>query len=139
MQIEPFVTHRFVKNEDLNHHGSLYAPREADWFAEAGLMAAARYLPPKNVTFVKIHGMDFKRPVRLGETIDYEAKAVLAGTTSLTVHVEARVGGEHVSGGFITFVNVDEQGRKLPHGITLEPTCEEDAALQEQARNLPRD
>ena len=32
---------RLVKGEDLNHHGTLYAGRTAEWFVEAGFIAAA--------------------------------------------------------------------------------------------------
>ena len=138
MEIKSLVTHHFVKGEDLNHHGTLFAAREAEWFVEAGLMAAATCLPVENIVCVKVHGIDFKRPVPLGSVVEFVSRPVLAGRTRLVVHVQMNLEGECVSSGFITFVNVDEQGRKLPHGITLEAVSEEDAALQEQARNLPK-
>ncbi len=31
------VTNRFVKSEDLNHHGTLFAGRTSEWFVETGL------------------------------------------------------------------------------------------------------
>ena len=31
---------RLVKSEDLNHHGTLFAGRSAEWFVEAGFIAA---------------------------------------------------------------------------------------------------
>ena len=138
MEIKPFVTHHFVKGEDLNHHGTLFAARQAEWFVEAGLMGAATCLPADNIVCVKVHGFDFKRPVPLGSVVEFVSKPVLAGRTSLVVHIQMSLDGEYVSSGFITFVNVDENGKKFPHGVTLEATNEEDAALQEQARNLPR-
>jgi len=30
------VTMRLVKSEDLNHHGTLFAGRTAEWFVESG-------------------------------------------------------------------------------------------------------
>ena len=44
MRMQPVLTHHFVKSEDLNHHGTLFAGRTAEWFVEAGLMAAAVHL-----------------------------------------------------------------------------------------------
>ena len=41
MSMKTFVTHRLVKGEDLNHHGTLFAGRSAEWFVESGFIAAA--------------------------------------------------------------------------------------------------
>ena len=32
-----YKTYHLVKSEDLNHHGTLYAGRNAEWFVESGL------------------------------------------------------------------------------------------------------
>ena len=138
MNIQPIVTHHFVKNEDLNHHGTLYAGRTAEWFVEAGLMAAAQYLPADNIVCVKIHGMDFERPVHLGAVVEFTSKAVLAGRTSLVAYIRLCEGGSQVLEGFITFVNVGPDGRPAPHGLTLEAQTPEDAALCQRAGALPR-
>ncbi len=130
------ITHHFVKSEDLNHHGTLYAGRTAEWFVEAGLMAAAFYLLPENIVCVKIHGMTFKRPVRLGETTQLISKIVYAGITSLIANIRLSVQNQEVVDGFITFVHVDKDGKPAPHGILLELFGEADIALHEQARKL---
>jgi len=59
--IEPFETKtlRLVKSEDLNHHGTLFAGRTAEWFVESGFIAAASILDPKTIVCLKIHGMYF--------------------------------------------------------------------------------
>ena len=36
MRFQTLVTNRFVKGEDLNHHGTLFAGRAAEWFVESG-------------------------------------------------------------------------------------------------------
>ncbi|NTU75550.1 MAG: acyl-CoA thioesterase, partial [Anaerolineaceae bacterium] len=41
MDIQTCVTQHLVKSEDLNHHGTLYAGRTAEWFVESGFIAAA--------------------------------------------------------------------------------------------------
>jgi acyl-CoA hydrolase len=63
MEIKTFISHRMVKGEDLNHHGTLFAGRTAQWFVEAGFIAAASLTHPKNILCLKIHGMLFKKPV----------------------------------------------------------------------------
>lgn len=66
--IPEFVsTVRFVKSEDLNHHGTLFAGRTAEWFVESGFIAAASISDPKAVVCLKVHGMLFTKPVKPGE------------------------------------------------------------------------
>jgi acyl-CoA hydrolase len=131
-----FVTHRLVKNEDLNHHRTLYAGRSAEWFVEAGFIAAAGLTRPENIVCLKIHGMTFMRPVHPGEIIVFESRVILAGRTSLHAYVRMLAKGEFVMEGFITFVHVDDAGRTWPHGVDVTPTSSEDLALQEQVRVL---
>ncbi len=37
---EHIISH-LVKSEDLNHHGTLFAGRSAEWLVESGFVAAA--------------------------------------------------------------------------------------------------
>lgn len=139
MDVVPYVVHHLVKGSDLNHHGTLYAGRSAEWFVEAGFIAASSLLPPQNIVCLKIHGMTFTCPVYPGSIVRYEGKIVYAGRTSLIAHISATVRDECMSEGFITFVHVDEKGCACPHGLTIIPTTPEDAVLQERARNLPHE
>ena len=138
MEPKTFTTHRLVKNEDLNHHGTLYAGRSAEWFVEAGFIAAAGLTRPENVVCLKIHGMTFSRPVQAGEIVEFDSRIILAGRSSLHAHVRMLAMGEFVMEGFITFVHVDHDGRAQPHGISIEPASAEDQALQERVRELLR-
>jgi acyl-CoA hydrolase len=47
--LREFPTFRLVKSEDLNHHGTLYAGRSAEWFVESGFIAAYAFVNPKNI------------------------------------------------------------------------------------------
>lgn len=136
MEIVPYIVHHLVKGEDLNHHGTLYAGRSAEWFVESGFIAVAGLVRPENVVCLKIHGMVFTCPVHLGEIVRFESKVVFTGRTRLVAHVSAAVGGREMASGFITFVNVDKEGRSAPHGIVMEAGTPEDRALQERARAL---
>lgn len=139
MNIQPVITHHFVKSEDLNHHGTLFAGRTAEWFVEAGLMSAAVYVPAQNIVCVKIHGMNFTKPIPLGAVVELASMAVFAGRTRIVSHIRLNVGGEKLLGGFITFVHVGEDGKPVPHGLVLEPSTPEEKVLQQCARQLPRD
>jgi len=132
--MEPLIniTNRLVKNEDLNHHGTLYAGRSAEWFVEAGFIAAAGLTRPEDIVCLKIHGMTFMRPVRGGDVVTFESRIILAGSSSLHAHVRMQAKGEAVMDGFITFVHVDREGRSSPHGIVITPSIEADLALQER-------
>lgn len=113
------VTHHLVKNEDLNHHGTLYAGKIAEWFIETGFMAAAECVSSENLVCVKVHDMVFKSPVRAGETVRFEGRVIQAGRTSLLTQIEMSVKGKLILEGRITFVNVDENGKAFPHGIQI--------------------
>lgn len=133
-----FTTHRLVKSEDLNHHGTLYAGRSAEWFVEAGFVAAASLLPPENIVCLKIHGMTFRQPANPGEIPVFHSRIVFAGRTSLVAHVRVGVREKELVSGFITFIHVDQQGNPQPHGIVLKAETDEEKQIAETAKNLPR-
>jgi acyl-CoA hydrolase len=132
------VTMRLVKSEDLNHHGTLFAGRTAEWFVESGFIAAASILNPQNVVCLKIHGMFFTKPAVSGDVLKFSSKVVFAGKTSLTsyVHVEKNGITKPLVDGFVTFIHVDEETRPSPHFLEINPLTEEDKELYEAAKNL---
>ncbi|MFZ3152131.1 MAG: hotdog domain-containing protein [Anaerolineaceae bacterium] len=134
--MQTLTIYHLVKSEDLNHHRTLYAGRGAEWLVEAGFIAAANLLPPEFLLCVKIHGMEFKRPVQPGEVIQFSTKVVLTGRSRLISYVRAEVKGELAVDGFITFVYVDEHGKARPHDLVIEAATPEEVALQEQAKLL---
>jgi acyl-CoA hydrolase len=132
------VTMRLVKSEDLNHHGTLFAGRTAEWFVESGFIAAASLLNPQNVVCLKIHGMFFTKPAISGDVLKFSSKVVFAGKTSLTsyIHVEKNGAVKPLVDGFVTFIHVDEDTRPSPHFLEINPLTEEDKDLYETAKNL---
>jgi len=133
MKIRAIITHHLVKGEDLNHHGTLYAGRTAEWFVEAGFFAAAEITNPENIVCLKIHGMSFTRPVSKGTIVEIPSKIVFAGRTSLIANIQVKVKGDTVVNGFITFIHVDLHGKPLPHNIIIDAKTEEDIQLQKDA------
>ncbi|MGE5654642.1 MAG: acyl-CoA thioesterase [Bacillota bacterium] len=129
-----------VKSEDLNHHGTLFAGRMAEWFVEACFICAAKITEkPENIVCLKMHGLRFNAPGNKGDIIQIEAQMVKAGRTSFVVHGKTTRNSSDVdlADGFITFVFVDHNGKPIPHGLTLdEPANAEEAALRQRAAQL---
>jgi len=90
---------------------------------------------------VKSHGLTFRKPARLGDTVEIVSLPAAAGTTSVTVGAEVFVNDDEESTirGFATFVVVDKDGRPRPHGLVLPPDWSAaHAALCAEASRLPR-
>jgi acyl-CoA hydrolase len=138
--IKPFssLTMRLVKSEDLNHHGTLFAGRTAEWFVESGFIAAASLLDAKNIVCLKIHGMFFTKPAGPGEILRFDSRIVFAGRTSLTAYIKVDKNEDTVPivDGYVTFIHVDEYTKPSPHSIIIKPVTEEDTLLYETARDL---
>jgi len=138
MKPETFRYDRLVKSEDLNHHRTLFAGRCAEWFVEAGFIAAASVLPASKIVCLKIHGLSFTQPIHSGDIASFKSKIIHVGRTSLKVYVElVRQGHEDsIVKGFITFVHLGENGKPEPHQLTLEISTPEDVNLNKIAKNL---
>lgn len=130
-----------VKSEDLNHHGTLFAGRSAEWLVEAAFVAAAsQHGRPQDVLCVNIHGFTFSKPVEKGDVVTFYSSVARVGTTSITVYVKVMseiLGTTHVDG-FLTFVCVEpDTKRKRAHGIVMdEPKDEEEASVRQRADQL---
>lgn len=133
-------TIRFVKSEDLNHHGTLFAGRTAEWFVESGFVAAATLVDPKGVVCLKVHGMLFTKPVKPGEILSFLSKIVYTGKSSLIAYIKVVKYGtsELLVDGFITFIYVDESTKAVPHNIVIDPETEEDKELFKMAYELKK-
>lgn len=129
---------RLVKSEDLNHHGTLFAGRCAEWFVEAGFITVAGVLPAENIVCLKIHGLEFSQPIQLGQIARFYSKIVYTGKSSIKVFVELKPlnAKENAVNGFITFVFINKAGKPQPHGLNLELFDEKDLALYRIAKEL---
>lgn len=116
-------TRHLVRPEDLNHHGTLFGGRIAEWMTEAAFIGIAEILGhTDHAVIVSTKELTIKCPVAPGTVLelDYEIEAV--GTTSITVKVRGvdmlKPATEFCVGSFI-FVTTDENGCKKAHGIRL--------------------
>lgn len=136
---KPMTTSRLIKSEELNHHGTLFAGRLAEWFVEASFGAAAIAVKnPDQIVCLKLHGLAFKKPATKGDLLQLTSQVVAHGTTSLTVYCKAQSGitDEFFLDGFVTFVSVDDHGKKLPHHLDFKYDTKELMALNDKAKQL---
>jgi len=112
----------------------------AEWFVEncfiCGAMETER---PENIVCLNVHGLRFNSPVKKGDIVNMESYIAKAGRTSFTVYgkITRNNSDNIVSEGFITFVFVDENGKSMPHNITLnEAVYEEEINIREKALKL---
>ncbi|MBN1921308.1 MAG: acyl-CoA thioesterase [Anaerolineae bacterium] len=135
MNIELFprmTASHLVKSIDLNHHGTLFAGRMAEWLVEVGFMTARAALgcQPENIVCARLHGMDFRKSVGSGDTLVLEGRVAYVGTSSVTIYVVAGPFGApsplSFTDGLVTFVHVVET-RAVPHGLVVEMPVEGEA------------
>jgi acyl-CoA hydrolase len=138
MKLRTYVVNHLVKSEDLNHHGTLFAGKTAMWFVESGFIAAASLTSPERIVCLNIHGMLFMKPIHNGSIIRFESRVVFAGETRLVSYIKVvdNSNDDFLVDGFITFIHVDKNARRIPHGVVLEVREPEDLALQERAKSL---
>jgi acyl-CoA hydrolase len=118
---ETIISH-LVKPEDLQHHGTLFAGRMAEWLVETCFIAASRFVgKPEDVVCVKVHGITFEKPIHNGEITEIKARIACLGNTSITVKGQAFTGESEVPAvsGMVTFVTVDKQGNPYAHDLSL--------------------
>lgn len=122
--MKKFETLHLVKQEDLNHHGTLFAARAAEWLIEAGFaVAACEHGNTDEVVMRNLQDLSYFSPTVKGTVLKLVGRVVLAGETSLMVVVtgkDALTDTVKVEG-YMTFVTIDAvSGKKKSHGIVLD-------------------
>lgn len=110
-------THRLVLPEDLNHYGYLFGGRLLRWVDEASWIAASLDYPESKFVTVGMDDVSFKSQINKGDIIAIECTKEQIGNTSVGYRVTVCKGGPCDSLLFstlVTFVNLDENGKKSP-------------------------
>lgn len=139
MSLKKIISHRLVKSEDLNHHGTLFAGRASEWIVEAGFTAVAIPLQADNIVCCKVDGLDFYQPVRLGSVLVLESTIAYVGSTSIMVNVKVILAKNpeiKMCEAFLIFVHVDERTHPYAHNLVVNPETEEEKALYNRAKEL---
>lgn len=139
MKKHPFHT-RLVKPEDLNPANALFGGRIMEWIDEVAALYAMRELDRTQLVTKKVTELDFLRPARVGDYLEFFCETSQIGTTSLVVNLSVSkrvIGaslGDHCPGvderGLIpnnepynivscklVFVAVDANGKPTPHKL----------------------
>ncbi|MFT4177471.1 MAG: acyl-CoA thioesterase [Luteolibacter sp.] len=108
-------THRLVLPSDLNHYGFLFGGRLLAWIDEASWIAASLDYPGCQLVTVGMDKVEFHHSVREGTILRIQCTKGREGTTSVTYGVtvhDERIGGAPIFSTHVTFVNVDDAGKK---------------------------
>jgi acyl-CoA hydrolase len=126
-----------VLPNDANPLGNLLGGRVMHLIDIAGAIAAHRHSHSHVVTASMDH-IDFRLPVKIGDLLILKSSVNRAFNTSMEVGVKCWVENyisgntRHVASAYLTFVAVDEHGKRKPVP-TLIPESEEDNRRYEDA------
>ena len=122
-----YFSRKYIKYEDLNPHGNLFGGRLLSWIDEEAAIYSQCQLGKATLVTKFMSEINFVSSAKLGEVIEIGFETLKFGTTSITVKCEVRTKFEKqtiITIDKVVFVNIDENSRPLPHGVT-EPVNED--------------
>lgn len=121
-------TFKLVLPGHLNHYGYLFGGTLLKWVDEASWIAASLDFPGYKFVTIAMDKVEFRKSVKQGSILRFDAEKSRVGTTSIQYsvnvfnkNIETGV-EESVFSTHITFVRVDEEGKKAliePSGARL--------------------
>ncbi|WP_421879841.1 acyl-CoA thioesterase [Marinoscillum sp.] len=116
-----FYSRKWIKPEDLNPNGSLFGGQLLSWIdEEAAIFAMCQLGNNKHIVTKFISEIDFKSSAKTGDIIEMGMEVVKFGTTSLTLKCLVRnkvTKEEIITIDQIVFVNLNAEGKAIPHGV----------------------
>ena len=116
-----FHTRKWVKPEDLNANHSLFGGRLLAWIDEEAALYSIVQLENARVVTKHMSEINFISSAKQGDIIEIGIEVVKFGTSSLTLRCEVRnmmTRETIITIDTITMVNLDKEGKPLPHGKT---------------------
>lgn len=116
-----FHTRKWVKPEDLNANETLFGGKLLAWVDEEAALYSIVQLENKRVVTKYMSEINFMSTAKQGDIIEIGIEVVKFGKSSLTLNCEVRNKMSRetiVTVDNIIMVNLDEQGKPLPHGKT---------------------
>ena len=112
------VNHKLVLPEHLNHYGYLFGGYLLRWVDEYAYITANLDFPGHRFVTIGLENVVFRKAIRMGSVLRFEIDLARRGRTSVTYGV--RVFSDSIESGEktpvfdnrITFVNIDEDGKK---------------------------
>ena len=107
---------KLVLPEHLNHYGYLFGGNLLQWVDETAYIAASLDYPGSNFVTIAMDRVEFRKSIRQGAILRFEAHRQRIGTTSVGYVVEVFDGPSPapVFSTQITFVALDPEGHKKP-------------------------
>ncbi|ABV35862.1 thioesterase superfamily protein [Shewanella sediminis HAW-EB3] len=115
-----YYSRRFIKPEHLNPANALFGGQLLSWIDEEAAIFAGCQMKSVSIVTKLISEINFMAPARQGDVIEFGLELISAGSTSIVVRCEVRNKMTHlpvVCINKMVFVNVDEKGVPLAHGI----------------------
>ena len=105
--------------QHLNHYGFLFGGDLLKWVDEYAYIAATIEYPDSNFVTIGMDRVEFRKSVREGTILRFLVEKTREGTTSVQYKVRVYRGSSQEEKDMIfstgvTFVQVDEKGRKVP-------------------------
>jgi acyl-CoA thioesterase YciA len=113
-----FYSRKLIKPVDLNANDTLFGGSLLKWIDEEAAIYVSCQLDKARVVTKYISEINFVRSAKKGDVIEIGMETVNFGRTSITVSCEVRNKFTHdtiITIDKIVFVNVDENGKPLPH------------------------
>lgn len=104
--------HRLVLPEHMNQYGFLFGGYLLAWVDELAWMAATRDFPGCQLVTVAMNRVVFRRSVRQGVILRFEAVRLRTGNTSATYGISVFRDAEEIFSNEVTLVRVDQEGNK---------------------------
>lgn len=116
-----FHTRKWVKPEDLNANGTLFGGRLLAWIDEEAALYSIVQLENSRVVTKFMSEINFINKAKQGDIVEIGIDVVKFGKSSLVLRCVVRNMMTHediIRIENITMVNLDEEGKPLPHGKT---------------------
>nr|WP_317632421.1 hotdog domain-containing protein [uncultured Flavobacterium sp.] len=116
-----FHTRKWVKPEDLNPNRTLFGGKLLAWIDEEAALYSIVQLENPHVVTKFMSEINFMASAKQGDIVEIGIEVIEFGRTSLVLRCEVRNKMTHetiITVDRITMVNLDENGKPLPHGKT---------------------
>lgn len=117
-----FYSRKWIKPEDLNPHGTLFGGSILRWIDEEAAIFAICQLDNHNVVTKYMSEINFVSSAHNKDVLEMGMEVLNFGRTSITFKCVVRNKFSHeviITVDKLVFVNVDENGKPVPHGKTL--------------------
>jgi len=110
--------YKLVLPEHLNHYNNLFGGNLLKWIDEFAYITANIEFPGNQFVTIALDNVEFRRGVSSGEILKFSIVCDRVGNTSVKYHVKVFGTRNHLHAETIlfetniTFVNIDEKGKK---------------------------